>query len=193
MFIAFYMLCEKEAAARAVQKILFLTLSEKSASKVIAVVKDSNVVFERFLVGKALDSAIIGCLFFIVGSIFKLPLMIIFSLIVGITNMVPYFGPIFGAVPVILITLIADPPKAFWAFLIVFIIQQFDGVILGPKILGDSTGVKPLGVVFAIIVGGAMFGVAGMLFGVPVFAVLQTMISAFINRKFEEKRAGGKE
>jgi predicted PurR-regulated permease PerM len=201
LIVAFYMLCEKESAATIAKKLCYIVLRRRRAEKVIGIAREANGVFVKFLIGKALDSAVMGMLFFTAGSVAGLPMMVISSLILGVTNMIPYFGPIFGTVPILLITLMADPAKALWAFVIILVLQQFDGFILGPRILGESTGVKPMGVIFAIIVGGALFGLPGMLFGVPVFAMLQTIAKEMLNKKYndqmtdtgEEKKEDGEE
>ena len=127
-------------------------------------------------------------MFFIIGEFMNLPYLTLLSLIIGITNMIPYFGPFIGAIPVIFIVLLNNPLLSIWVAIMILILQQFDGIILGPKILGDSTGLKPIEVIFAIIVGGAFFGVVGMFFGVPVFAVLLKAFGNIINKKYEEAK-----
>ncbi|MDE6357046.1 MAG: AI-2E family transporter, partial [Eubacteriales bacterium] len=122
--------------------------------------------------------------------IIKPPFVVLLSIIIGVTNMIPFFGPFIGAIPVILITLVSDitnPLKCVWIGIFILALQQFDGNILGPKILGDSIGVKPLGIVFAIIVAGALFGPAGMFFGVPVFAVIFNLFSNYIEKRYNQK------
>ncbi|MDE6181935.1 MAG: AI-2E family transporter, partial [Eubacteriales bacterium] len=111
-------------------------------------------------------------------------------IIIGVTNMIPFFGPFIGGIPVILITLVSDitnPLKSIWVAIFILALQQFDGNILSPKILGDSIGVKPLGIVFAIIVAGALLGPAGMFFGVPIFAVIFNLFSNYIEKKYNKK------
>ena len=183
--IAFYMLCDKKFFCASSQKILYVTFGKTNSQKIIESVREYNAVFQKFIIGKSIDSIIIGILFFIICKFINLPYLALLSLIIGITNMIPYFGPFIGAIPVVFIVLLNNPVLSIWVAIIIFILQQFDGIILGPKILGDSTGLKPIEVIFSIIIGGALFGVFGMFFGVPVFAVITRIISNIINKKYE--------
>jgi predicted PurR-regulated permease PerM len=139
---------------------------------------------EKFIVGKAIDSFIIGALFFLVCLILRPPYVLLLTLIVAITNMIPYFGPLVGIVLSTLIILLASPSQAIWMLVITFTLQQFDGMYLGPKILGDSTGLPPMLVILAILVGGAVAGVPGMFFGVPITALARNLISEHVNQKY---------
>ena len=120
-------------------------------------------------------------------TLLKLPLAVLISLIVGVTNMIPYFGPFIGAVPGVFLIAIISPYGAVKFGVMVFLLQQFDGYILGPKILGNSTGVRPIAILLAIIVGGAYFGAVGMFLGVPVFAVVQYLVGKWMDGKLIEK------
>lgn len=186
LVIAFYMLCEKQRLINSAKKIVYIIFGNKKAQKIIFSLGEYNSVFKKFIVGKSIDSIIIGILFFIIASFINLPYVLFLSLIIGITNMIPYFGPFIGAIPVILIAFLNKPITAFWIAIIIFALQQFDGIILGPKILGDSTGLKPLEVIFAIIIGGALFGIFGMFFGVPIFAVILKLLRNTVNKKYME-------
>ena len=119
--------------------------------------------------------------------ILKLPYALVISVFVGITNMIPYFGPFIGAVPGILILLFIKPVKALVFAIMVLCLQQFDGLILGPKILGESTGMKPLWIIFAITVGGSMFGVIGMFLGVPVVAIINYLFDLYLQYRLKKK------
>ena len=130
-----------------------------------------------FLVGKFLDSLIVGIICFIFMLIFKMDYAILISFIIGLTNIIPFFGPFIGAIPSIFILLISNPLQALIFSIFILILQQIDGNIIGPKILGDSVGVSKIGIIFAIIVGGKMFGVLGMIIGVPVLAIVWELIS----------------
>jgi len=187
MIIGFYMLCDKEKMQRAATKFIYVVFPGKRADRILDIGRESNDVFKKFFTGKVIDSTIIGILFFIISYFMGLSYPVLLSLIIGVTNMIPYFGPFIGAVPVVVIVLLTNYKMALWTIIAIFILQQFDGNILGPKILGDSTGLSPLGVVFSIIVGGAVFGVLGMFLGVPVFAVIVNLLSRFMNRKYNEK------
>ena len=143
--------------------------------------------FNGFLFGKSVDSLIIGILSLIAMSIIGLPYGLLLSVIVGVTNMIPYFGPIMGAIPGVIIYLVIEPKYAIIYVIMILILQQFDGLYLGPKILGDLTGIKPLWVIFGITVGGAYFGVLGMFLGVPVVAVIMHIISVIMETKMKKK------
>ncbi len=198
LFIAFYMLVGKEHYASWAEKTVYAMMKKNNAKRFIDSVKSSNKVFEGFVVGKTLDSLIIGVIFLIVATIFKLPYPLLLSVIVGVTNMIPFIGPFIGAVPSILIVFISsfgsiNESSAFSIYptlitaVSILVIQQIDGNIIGPKILGDSTGLRPLEVIFAITLGGALFGILGMFLGVPVFAVIKIMLGAFVRRRYDER------
>ena len=186
LVISFYILCDKQRLINSTKKIVYIIFGKEKARKIIFSLGEYNSVFKKFIVGKSIDSIIIGVLFFIIASFINLPYLLFLSLIIGITNMIPYFGPFIGAVPVILIAFLNKPIMALWIAIIIFVLQQFDGIILGPKILGDSTGLKPLEVIFAIIIGGALFGIFGMFFGVPIFAVILKILRNAVNKKYAE-------
>lgn len=188
--ISVYILFDKEAISKRTKKIIFAILSEKPATGLIQFCKEANYTFEKFFVGKIIDSTIIGIIFFVGATLLKAPFAMLLSIIIGVTNMIPFFGPFIGAFPVIFITLMFDitnPLKAVWMAIFILLLQQFDGNILGPKILGDSIGIKPIGIIFSIIVGGALFGPAGMFFGVPIFAVIFSTFNRFIDKKYSKK------
>jgi len=188
LVIAFYMLCEKENLAGFSKKTLFVIFSRKFSTRVVSLAKRSNTVFEGFVVGQALDATIVGLIFLLFARIFNLPYYALLSLIIGVTNLIPFFGPFIGGIPVTLIVLINNPMLGIGTGVFIIILQQFDGNVLCPRILANSTGLKPIGVIFAIVVGGAFFGIAGMFFGVPVFAVVSSAISMFIEDKYRKKQ-----
>ena len=140
-----------------------------------------------FISGKLIDSTIIGILTFICMSIMKMDFVALISVVVGVTNIIPFFGPFIGAIPSALLLLVAAPRQVIPFVIFIFILQQFDGNILGPKILGDSTGLSPFWVMFAIFVGGGMFGFAGMILGVPIFAVIYSLVRDFVNYLLERR------
>lgn len=172
IFVAFYILSDKENFLRKCETVAYVILPHKFVRSLWSFIKTLNSAFESFFVGKFIDSFIIGVIFFVGAIVLDLPYKVLLSIIIGVTNMIPYFGPFIGAVPVVILVLFVSPLKAVWVTVFIIVLQQFDGVILGPKILGDSIGVKPLSVMFSIIVGGAIAGPLGMFFGVPLFAVL---------------------
>ncbi len=187
IMIAIYMLLDKEKLLHFCKKSLFILFSKKQVESIANTIKYTNSVFNSFVVGKTIDSLIIAIIFFIGSIILNLPYPMLFAIIIGLTNMIPYFGPFIGAVPVVALTLFINPIKGIWVLIFIVILQQFDGIILGPRILGDSIGLKPIGVIFAIIVGGAIAGPLGMFFGVPIFSVLFTIFSSFVEKFYADK------
>ncbi len=188
--ISIYILFDKEIIGERSRKIVYAILPKKASENLIQFCKESNYTFEKFFVGKIIDSTIIGIIFFVGATLLKAPFAMLLSIIIGVTNMIPFFGPFIGAVPVIFITLMFDitnPLKSVWIGIFILLLQQFDGNILGPKILGDSIGIKPIGIIFSIIVGGAIFGPPGMFFGVPIFAVIFSAFNNFIDKRYNKK------
>lgn len=186
--ISIYVLSDKHLLSTAGKKILFSFFPEKRCLFVLSTLHECNNIFSNFIIGKLIDSLIIGILCFISMSLLNLPYAMLISVIVGITNMIPYFGPFIGAVPGTLLLVLLNFKSGIIFLILVFVLQQFDGLILGPKILGNSTGVRPLGILFAITVGGAYAGVLGMFLGVPIFAVIQYLMSMFIDRQLEARK-----
>lgn len=185
--VAIYLLSQKELFCAQAKKITYALLREERANNLINNMRFANKTFGGFLTGKIIDSLIIGMLTFIVISIFKIPYPVLISVIVGVTNIIPYFGPFLGAIPCAIILLMVDPIKCLTFLIIVLIIQQIDGNIIGPKILGDSTGLSSFWVIFAITLFGGIMGVFGMFIGVPLFAVIYAAIRTFINKRLETK------
>jgi len=185
MIVSVYVLYSREAFGAHCKKLLYSVFSLEASKKILDAVKFTNDVFMGFISGKILDSAIIGIICYIGCLIMKTPYGVLCSFIVGITNVIPFFGPLFGMIPSTLIILMEDPLRALIFLVFVILLQQFDGNILGPKILGGSVGINGFWVMFSIIVGAGLFGFAGMLLGVPVFVVLYTFIKNLINRKLQ--------
>jgi predicted PurR-regulated permease PerM len=181
------MLLDKEIMLKGIKKFIYATLDKPKAKSLIDTLKESNAIFSGFIIGKLIDSLIIGVLCFIFTSILKLPYAMIISIVVGITNMIPYFGPFIGAVPGGLLLLMISPAYCVKFIILIFILQQFDGLILGPKILGNSTGLRPFWIIFAITVGGWVGGVLGMFLGVPFVAVIANLVDKFINKQLTKK------
>ena len=146
-----------------------------------------DAIFSGFVRGKLLDSLIIGILCFIGCSVLKMPYTPLISVVVGVTNVIPFFGPFLGAIPSIFLILLVDPLKAMYFAVFVLALQQLDGNVIGPKILGDSTGISSFWVIVAILVGGGFFGVLGMVLGVPVFAAIQTLAKYLVDRKLTQR------
>lgn len=187
LIISIYLCFDKNILLLALKKLIYASLPVKKADSLTKTFRECNQIFSNYLIGKAIDSLIIGILCFIVMSILKLPLTVLISIIVGVTNMIPYFGPFIGAVPGVFLIGLLTPFGAVKFTIMIFLIQQFDGYILGPRILGGSTGVRPITILFAVLVGGAYFGAVGMFLGVPVVVVVQHLITQWMNRRLQEK------
>lgn len=187
LVISIYIILDMKKLKRSARKVVYALSPKKKEQEVWETMKQCSHIFNGFLIGKMIDSLIIGILCLIAMSILKLPYALLLSLIVCITNMIPYFGPIIGAIPGVMIYLFIDIRYAFIFALMILILQQFDGLYLGPKILGDQTGIKPLWVIFGITVGGAYFGVMGMFLGVPVVAVIMYLLQLFLDKKLKKK------
>ena len=176
IIIAVYLLLSKEVFYAQVKKLMFAFFPRRFTQALLNLTHDSNAIFCGFISGKILDSAIIGVLCFIGCTVLGMPYTVLVSFIVGVTNVIPYFGPFIGAIPSIFIIMIADPIKSLIFAGFVLILQQLDGNIIGPKILGDSTGLSAFWVIFAVTFFGGLFGFVGMLIGVPTFAVIYSLI-----------------
>lgn len=187
VIVAVYVLMSKETFKRQIKKLIYALLNDRQAELVIDVLKQSDRIFGGFISGKLVDSLIIGVLCFIGCLILKMPYAVLVSVIVGVTNVIPFFGPYIGAVPSSILILLASPSKGLIFIVFIFLLQQLDGNVIGPKILGESTGLSPFWVVFAILLGGGLFGIVGMLFGVPVFAVFYYLVKRFINFRLRKK------
>lgn len=187
LIASIYMLSGKNRLLSQFHKMVYAFLPLPKAHRFLDVCSHANHIFTGFINGKILDSAIIGLICFICTTLFKMPFALLISVVIGVTNVIPFFGPFIGAIPSIMILLIVDPIKALWFSLFVIVLQQFDGNILGPKILGDSTGLSAIWVLVAIIVGGGLFGFAGMVIGVPTFAVLYSLTSEFLSGRLKAK------
>lgn len=186
--ISIYMLTDKRKLLKMGTKGVYAILPTARAKYFCSTMKECGRIFSSFVSGKALDSLIIGILCFITMSILKLDYALLLSVIVGITNMIPYFGPFIGAVPGVVFYLCIRPIDAVIFIAMILVLQQFDGWILGPKILGDSTGLSPLWVIFGITIGGAYAGVLGMFLGVPLVAVIAYLLNQAIDSVLKKKR-----
>lgn len=188
VIVSIYILFSKELFAKQCKKIVYAVLPIRHANLLLHLTTKSNEIFGGFVIGKIIDSAIIGVLCFIGLSILNIPYTLLVSVIVGVTNVIPFFGPYIGAIPSALLIFLADPVKGVYFVIFIILLQQFDGNILGPKILGNSTGLSAFWVVFSILIAGGLFGIPGMLLGVPTFAVIYYIISMVVNRKLRKKQ-----
>ena len=179
--VSCYISVDSEKIKFQIKRIIYALFREPVAERVVFTLKKSNTIFSSFITGKVIDSLIIGSLCFLIMTLLRLDYAVVLSLIVGITNMIPYFGPFIGAIPGVIVLLIISPVKALIFVVMILLLQQFDGNILGPKIIGESTGLKPIWVIFAIIAGGAVAGPIGMFLDVPIVAVIVFILSDLIN------------
>lgn len=187
IIVSIYLLAAKERFSATACKLCFVFLSEDRARLTIRGAKATDRIFSGFVRGKILDSLIIGMLCFIFCSIFKFPYAPLVSLVVGVTNVIPYFGPFLGAIPSAFLILLDSPIQCFYFCIFILALQQFDGNILGPAILGESTGLSSFWVIVAILLGGGLFGVVGMFLGVPAFACLYTAVRTYSTYRLKKK------
>lgn len=186
IIVSVYLLADKEGFLAAVKRLSYAVFSVETADKLRQGLNFVDKTFMGFLSGKILDSLIIGIICYIVCSILKMPYTLLVSVIIGVTNIIPFFGPLIGAIPSALIILMVDPSKCLIFVIFIIILQQIDGNIIGPRILGSSTGITGFWVMFAIILGSGLFGFWGMLLGVPVFVVIYTVIQNLIIKKLKK-------
>ena len=187
IIVSVYLLAAKEKSTARCCKLLYGVLPEEQAKFAMRGFRRMDHIFSGFVRGKLLDSLIIGILCFIGCSILKLPYTPLVSVVVGVTNVIPFFGPFLGAIPCALLILLVSPLKCLYFVIFIFLLQQLDGNVIGPKILGDSTGISSLWVIVAILVGGGFGGVLGMFLGVPIFACLQVLVRWLLNTRLEKR------
>lgn len=187
LVVSIYLVSDKKLIFHSLKRIVYAFLPENIAKSVIDIAKNCNQIFTGYIVAKAIDSLIIGILCFLIMSILRLPYAVLISVIVGITNMIPYFGPYIGAIPGIFILGVLKIKYGIIFAIMILILQQFDGLVLGPRLLGESTGLRPILILFAITLGGSYFGVLGMFLGVPVIAVIQYLFDLLVKRQLKNK------
>lgn len=187
LIVAIYLLADKERLAAQAKKLLYAILGPQRGNQAMLRVRYIHKVFGGFLLGKLLDSLIIGLLCFIGASLLRLPYTLLVSVVVGVTNIIPFFGPFLGAVPCGLLILLTSPVKCVYFIIFILALQQFDGNILGPRILGNTTGISAFSVLFAIILFGGLFGFVGMVIGVPLFAILSSIAAELVNGRLRKK------
>lgn len=176
-----YMLADKKHLLHQLRTLAHAFLPEKVAENTLRICHYANVNFTSFFIGKIIDSAIIGVITFVAMTILRLDFAVLISVFIGITNIIPVFGPFIGAIPSVFILLLIDPLQAVIFCVLILIIQQLDGNFIGPKILGSSIGISALWILFSIVVGGDLFGIVGMVVGVPVFATLYGLAQEFVH------------
>ena len=180
LIVSVYLLASRKKFGQQRKLILYSLIKPRWADIILEEIRYADKMFGGFINGKILDSAIIGVLCYIACLIFKFPSALLVSVIIGVTNVIPFFGPFIGAIPATLLILIQNPIKALWFVLFVLILQQVDGNIIGPKILGNTTGLSSFWVLFAILLFGGLWGFVGMIIGVPLFAVIYDVLKKFV-------------
>ncbi len=185
--ISVYLLGSKEKFAGQAKKIVYALFDREAGNEIVSNFRFVHSTFIGFIGGKIVDSIIIGIICFVCTSVIGTPYSILVSVIIGVTNVIPFFGPWIGGIPSALLVLMVDPKQALYFGILIIFIQQFDGNILGPKILGDSTGLSGFWVIFSITIFGGLFGVLGMIVGVPIFAVFYAGVKSLVNRVLHKK------
>ena len=180
VIVSVYLLASRKKFGQQCKMILYSLIKPRWADVILEEILYADKMFGGFINGKILDSAIIGVLCYIACLIFKFPSALLVSVIIGVTNVIPFFGPFIGAIPATLLILIQNPIKALWFVLFVLVLQQVDGNIIGPKILGNTTGLSSFWVLFAILLFGGLWGFVGMIIGVPLFAVIYDVLKKFV-------------
>lgn len=187
LIVSIYLIADRRNAAYSGKRVLYAFFKEERATQILDLAQEILTIFRRFFVGKIVDSLIIGILCYILMKILGLPYAELISVIVGVTNVIPFFGPFIGAVPSILIILMSSPMEAFIFAVLILALQQLDGNVIGPAILGNSLGLKPIWIVFSVTVGGGLFGLVGMIAGVPAFTVVYTLFKRSVARRLQKK------
>lgn len=187
LIVSVYLLMDKENFVAMAKKLTYGLLPEKTAETTINLTRRADSIFGRFLGGKILDSVIIGILTFAVLFMVKMPYAPLVAFIVGVTNIIPFFGPFIGAIPSFFIIAFESFPMALWFVLIIIIIQQIDGNLIGPKILGESLGISAFWILFSLLVAGKLFGFIGLVIGVPLFVFIYSIIKDVVEKRLKEK------
>jgi len=185
---AFYILLDRETLVKGIKKLNYSLFDKNFANYLTLWTNDAKTVFEQYIVGNIIDSFIVGVLCYVVILFLKIPYTNMIALIIGVTNVIPVFGPFLGAIPVIIILCLIDPLSALIFAIVIFIIQQIDGNIIKPIVLGDKLGMSGFWILFSVTVGGALFGVVGMFLGVPIFALIYAGIHDYITVRLRHKK-----
>ena len=182
LIVAVYVLHGRKRFGKQARLIVRSIFSDRWADRILEEVEFIDRMFGGFIDGKIIDSAIVGVLCYIGCTVLKIPSALLVSVIVGVTNVIPFFGPVIGAVPATLLILIESPMKALWFVIFVLVLQQLDGNVIGPKILGNRTGLSGFWVMFSIILFGGLWGIVGMIICVPLFAVIYDTVRRLVRR-----------
>ena len=188
IIVSVYIFVSKDTFAGQFKKILYAIFKPAQANVILDVLRHSDKIFGGFISGKILDSLIIGILCFVCLSILKMPYTVLVSVVVGVTNVIPFFGPFIGAIPSAFLILVVNPQQCLIFLIFILILQQIDGNIIGPTILGDSTGLSSFWVIFSILLGGGLFGFAGMILGVPICGVAYYICKRLVEYKLRSRQ-----
>lgn len=191
LIVMIYLLNLKEKLVTQIKMVIYGIFPLKIANKILEESRRIHSVFGGFFIGKIVDSFIIGVLCFILLSIMNMPYVLLVSVVIGCTNVIPFFGPFIGAIPTSILILLVSPMKCLYFVVFIFLLQTFDGYILGPKILGGSTGLSSFWVLFSILLFGGLFGFVGMIIGVPTFAVLYSLVEEAVVYRLEKNALSG--
>lgn len=192
IIVVVYVMSIQETLLGQCKKVIYAMFPAKKANVIIKTIRKSNSIFGGFIIGKIIDSAIIGVIAYLGCSILQIPSAFLVAFIIGVTNVIPFFGPFIGAVPTVLLVLIQSPVHSLYLVIFILVLQQVDGNIIGPKILGDKTGLASFWVLFSILIAGGLFGFFGMILGVPVFAVIYYIWQQFIIYKMKKRNLSAK-
>lgn len=187
LIVSVYFLLDKDKFRLSFKKLLYAVVPEQKGDKILTILKFTDRTFGGFIVSKVVDSAIIGVLNYLFMAVMNMEYAVLISVLVGVTNVIPFFGPFIGGIPSVLLLLLVNPWDALIFGIFIIILQQFDGNFLGPKLMGDSMGIRAVFVVFAVIVFGGLFGFFGMFVGVPVFVVLYTLFCEWVADRLKQK------
>ncbi len=190
LIISVYLLLSKQKYIITAKNTIEVAFMEDTIRRLYKLLRKADYYFSKFLVGKIIDSVIIGIIAFIGLYFIKAPYYPLIALIIGITNIIPYFGPFIGAIPALFITVLSDPLKSIWVLVFIFLLQQVDGYFIGPKILGDHVGISAIWIIIGVIIGGGLFGVIGMILGVPMIALINSEISDYVDKRKSIKKEG---
>jgi len=187
IIISLYMLSDKKKFISTGKKMIYGLMSPLHATRILELLGRTQKIFSQFLVGKVLDSIIVGIIAFLALSLFKMPYVPLISFIITVTNIIPFFGPFIGAIPSVIIIFFVSPIKAVWFLVFILLLQQLDGNYIGPKILGESMGISSFWILFAILVAGKVMGITGLIVGVPLFVLIYSVVKDIIESKLKHK------
>lgn len=188
IMLSVYLLLSKENIIRIFKKLLYAYLPKQKADKTLEVGTITNKAFSGFIAGQLTEAAILGGLCFVGMTLFSFPYALLISVIVGVTSVIPIFGAYIGTIPSAFIILMIDPPKAFWFVIFILVLQQIEGNIIYPKVVGNSIGLSGVWVLAALLIGGSLFGLMGMLLGIPAFAVIYTLVRTMTNKRLNKRK-----